>query len=75
MGVHGRGGHCDGSAKTSRTRAAQAWQKTDKNFVDRSFAGQDWFTVRQKMVKKKYASREDAYAEVRTMLATLTWNF
>ena len=36
---------------------AQAWQKTDRNFVDRTFAGQDWFSVRQKMVKQKYASQ------------------
>ena len=50
---------------------AQAWQKTDRNFVDRTFAGQDWFSVRQKMVKQKYASREDAYAEVRSMLGSL----
>lgn len=51
--------------------AAQAWQKTDRNFVDRSFAGQDWFSVRQKMVKKKYDSRDEVYAEIRTMLKTL----
>ena len=50
---------------------AQAWQKTDRNFVDRTFAGQDWFTVRQKMVKKNYESREEAYAEVRKMLGSL----
>jgi carboxyl-terminal processing protease len=51
--------------------AAQAWQKADREFVDRTFAGQDWFKVRQKMVKKSYQSREEAYDEIRTMLASL----
>ena len=50
---------------------AQAWYKTDRNFVDRSFAGQDWFTTRQKMLKKKYDSRDEAYVEIRKMLASL----
>ena len=51
--------------------AAQAWQKTDRNFVDRTFADQDWFTVRQKMVKRNYADSEEVYAEVRKMLGSL----
>ena len=50
---------------------AQAWYKTNLNFVDRSFADQDWFSLRQKMVKKKYDSRDEAYVEIRSMLATL----
>jgi carboxyl-terminal processing protease len=50
---------------------AQAWKQTDKNFVDRRFAGQDWFDRRQKMVKKQYGSRSEAYDEVRAMLTSL----
>jgi len=49
----------------------QAWKLADKNYADRNFAGQDWFETRQKMVKKKYESREEAYAEISRMLATL----
>lgn len=51
--------------------AAEAWRVTDREFVDREFAGQDWFSVRQKMVKRKYDARDLAYDEIRTMLASL----
>jgi carboxyl-terminal processing protease len=51
--------------------AAEAWRVTDREFVHREFAGQDWFSVRQKMVKRKYAARDVAYDEIRTMLASL----
>ena len=37
---------------------ASAWKKVDQEYVDRTFAGQDWFTVRQKLVKQNYASRD-----------------
>jgi len=50
---------------------AEAWRVTDREFVDREFKGQDWFSVRQKMVKRKYVSHNEAYDEVRAMLATL----
>ena len=51
--------------------AAEAWTKADKEFVDRTFAGQDWFKKRQSMVKKKYEDREDTYEEIRSMLSSL----
>lgn len=50
---------------------AQAWRLIDRSYVDRSFADQDWFTTRQKAVRKPYDSREAAYDEVRAILATL----
>ena len=50
---------------------ADAWKTADKNFVDRTFAGQDWFQVRQKMVKKSYGSTGEAYDDIRSMLASL----
>uniref|UniRef100_A0A7S0LFN1 PDZ domain-containing protein n=1 Tax=Coccolithus braarudii TaxID=221442 RepID=A0A7S0LFN1_9EUKA len=50
---------------------AEAWKLTDKEYVDRSFSGQDWFKRRQGMVKKSYPSTADAYAEIRTMLSSL----
>jgi carboxyl-terminal processing protease len=51
--------------------AAEAWRVTDREYVDREFAGQDWFSVRQKMVKRKYEARDLAYDEIRVMLASL----
>lgn len=50
---------------------AEAWRVTDREFVDREFGGQDWFSVRQKMLKQRYDSRVDAYDQVRAMLAAL----
>jgi carboxyl-terminal processing protease len=50
---------------------AEAWKNTDRMFVDRSFAGQDWFALRKKMVKKNYEDREAAYDEIRAMLGSL----
>ena len=50
---------------------ASAWKKVDQEYVDRTFAGQDWFTVRQKLVKQNYASRDAAYDEIRGMLGKL----
>lgn len=51
--------------------AAEAWTKTDKSFVDRSFSGQDWFKRRQTMIKKSYGDREETYDEIRSMLDSL----
>ena len=52
--------------------AAEAWRVTDREYVDRSFANQDWFQARQKMVKKSYAAdRTAVYDEIRAMLASL----
>ena len=50
---------------------AEAWRTTDREYVDRDFAGQDWFQTRQAMVKKKLTSRDQSYDEIRGMLATL----
>jgi len=50
---------------------AEAWRKADAQFVDRTFAGQDWFKLRQTLVKKKYEDREAAYEEIRAMLGSL----
>ena len=54
-----------------QTLVAEAWTKTDKQYVDRTFSGQDWFARRQQMVKRKYESRDEAYDEIRSMLGTL----
>ena len=51
--------------------AAQAWKLTDREFVDRNFADQDWFQRRQKMVKQDYASRDAVYDQIRSMLDSL----
>eukprot|EP00316_Scyphosphaera_apsteinii_P008591 CAMPEP_0119300084 /NCGR_PEP_ID=MMETSP1333-20130426/2084_1 /TAXON_ID=418940 /ORGANISM="Scyphosphaera apsteinii, Strain RCC1455" /LENGTH=450 /DNA_ID=CAMNT_0007301731 /DNA_START=87 /DNA_END=1439 /DNA_ORIENTATION=- len=51
--------------------AAEAWKLVDRNYADRTFAGQDWFETRQKLVKKNYDSSTDVYNEISKMLETL----
>lgn len=52
---------------------AEAWRTVDKNFVDRSFNGVDWFSERTKALAAadKVASGEDAYTIVDEMLERL----
>ncbi|KAL3917046.1 MAG: hypothetical protein SGPRY_006562 [Prymnesium sp.] len=50
---------------------AEAWKLIDREYVDRAFSGQDWFATRQRVVSKKYTSREQAYAEIREVLGSL----
>ena len=52
--------------------SAEAWKVTDKEFVDRSFAGVDWFSLRGKLLKATTdTTRDETYDEIRTMLAAL----
>lgn len=52
--------------------AAEAWRVTDREFVDRSFGGQDWFQRRQGLIKAtKATTRDETYDQIRAMLASL----
>lgn len=46
---------------TEQKVAAQVWTVVDQGFVDRTFNNQDWMSLRQKVVKRNYESREEAY--------------
>lgn len=50
---------------------AEAWRIVDNAFVDRTFNNLDWFSVRMKAVKRKYASVNEAYVAIRDMLGLL----
>lgn len=57
---------------TDRNRlAAEAWRTVDDIYVDRSFNGQDWFGLRQKVVKRTYQSDEQVYQALQDMLSKL----
>jgi hypothetical protein len=57
---------------TDRQRlAAETWRTVDDLFYDRSFNGQDWFQLRQSIVKKGYNSDEELYTSLKTMLEKL----
>ena len=51
--------------------AAEAWRTVDSTFLDRTFNGQDWFKLRQNLVKAKYESMEDAQDSVTNMMSKL----
>lgn len=50
---------------------AEAWRLLDNSFLDRTFNGQDWFKLRQDLVKRKYKNADDAHAAVDQMASTL----
>ncbi|VEU33367.1 unnamed protein product [Pseudo-nitzschia multistriata] len=49
----------------------EAWRTVDSTYVDRTFNGQDWFKMRQDLVKKKYRSMDEAQDAVAKMMSTL----
>lgn len=50
----------------------EAWRAVDRAYVDKTFNGQSWFRVREDTLKKKkLVTREDTYAEIKSMLASL----
>eukprot|EP00977_Amphora_coffeiformis_P018972 scaffold6829_cov171-Amphora_coffeaeformis.AAC.2 len=50
---------------------AEAWRLLDNSFLDRTFNGQDWFKLRQDLVKHKYKNIEEARAAIDQMASTL----
>ena len=51
--------------------AAQTWRAVDELFYDRTFNGQDWFQMRQSVVKRRYSSDAEAYQALEQMLSRL----
>ncbi|HHP7245800.1 MAG TPA: S41 family peptidase, partial [Elainellaceae cyanobacterium] len=49
----------------------EAWQLVNREYVDQQFNQVDWLTIRQELLSRDYASREDAYAALRDVLAQL----
>jgi C-terminal processing protease CtpA/Prc len=49
----------------------EAWRAVDRAYVDKKFNGQNWFKVREDALKGKLTTREDTYAAVRQLLASL----
>jgi carboxyl-terminal processing protease len=50
---------------------AETWRTVDSTFLDRTFNGQDWFQIRQDLVKKKYKNFEEAQMAVSDMMSEL----
>lgn len=50
----------------------EAWRAVDRAYVDKGFNGQTWFRVREQFLKaERMDSREQTYAAIRKLLATL----
>mmetsp|Transcript_9896 Transcript_9896/g.23066 ORF Transcript_9896/g.23066 Transcript_9896/m.23066 type:complete len:406 (-) Transcript_9896:577-1794(-) len=54
---------------------AEAWRVVDRGYVERTFNGVDWFSLRQARVGAKYSSADEAYEAIRTMLSPLDDKF
>jgi len=50
---------------------AEAWREIDNTFLDRTFNGQDWFKMRQDLVKKKYKSMDESQTALSDLMSTL----
>jgi carboxyl-terminal processing protease len=59
------------SLSPEQKMAAEAWRTVDSTFLDRTFNGQDWFQMRQELVKEKYKSMDDAHDAVANMMSKL----
>jgi len=60
-----------GSMSPEQKFAAEAWREVDSTYLDRTFSGQDWFKMRQELVKKKYKSMDEAQSAVANLMSTL----
>ncbi len=50
---------------------AEVWRIVDRAYVDDTFNHQNWWLVRQKALKQTLNTREETYAAIRNMLASL----
>jgi len=51
--------------------AAETWKAVDEGFYDRSFNGNDWFKLRQSVVKREYKTDEELFESLKDMLSNL----
>ncbi len=47
------------------------WQIVNRSYVDGNFNNQNWYRVRKQFANRKFNSREDTYAGIQEMLASL----
>lgn len=43
---------------------AQTWSIVDATYVDRTFNNNDWFKIRQSLIKRPYAEKDEAYKAI-----------
>ncbi|MBD2175495.1 PDZ domain-containing protein [Pseudanabaena sp. FACHB-1998] len=47
------------------------WQIVNRSYFDPEFNNQNWYKVRRQFINRKFNSREETYAAIKEMLATL----
>jgi carboxyl-terminal processing protease len=60
-----------GSLSPEQKFAAEAWRTVDSTFLDRTFNSQDWFKIRQDLLKTKYKNMDESRTAVSNMLSSL----
>lgn len=60
-----------GALTAEQTIFSEAWRIVNRAYVDESFNHQNWWLVRQKLLKKSLKNRDDTYSAVEEMLASL----
>ena len=60
-----------GSMTPEQKAVAEAWRVVDNTFLDRTFNGQDWFKVREDLVKRKYKNMDEARGAITEMMSKL----
>ena len=60
-----------GSLSEEQKAVAEAWRLVDNSFIDRTFNGQDWFQMRQTLVKQKYKNMEEARKSIDMLVSNL----
>ena len=62
----------DASAFTEEQKLVlQSWRIVNQSYIDETFNHQNWWKLREKLVKKPLRDREEAYTAIEEMLASL----
>ncbi|HEY9865622.1 MAG TPA: carboxyl-terminal processing protease CtpA [Candidatus Obscuribacterales bacterium] len=50
---------------------SESWRIINRAYVDESFNHQNWWSIREKLIRQPFKNREDTYDAIEKMLATL----
>ena len=50
---------------------SESWRIINRSYVDESFNHQNWWSIREKLIRQPFKSRDDTYSAIEKMLATL----
>lgn len=50
---------------------SESWRIINRSYVDESFNHQNWWSIREKLIRQPFKSRDETYSAIEKMLATL----